>query len=183
NEAPDSRYWVEHLINKVDFKSAAALLPQNSRLNFVEIGPGASTLVAVNDSLNLTDSLLLRSLNVKKGERTEDYFFYDSFCKLYQSGINIKWDAILEGYAYPNRLPGQKFMHKSYWMAGINAERLSEFANPSTGATVYRNAEKWLDTDIYNLSWKETSAPTQVPLSKELNWILIGESGNLTENL
>src|SRR5690606_9645101 len=123
--------WTEHLLNTVNFKAAANLLPKEGNLHFIEIGPGASTLVAVNDTLNLSDALLLRSLNIKKGERTEDYFFYDSVGKLYQTGINIKWDAIFEGTAYPDRLPGQKFMHKSYWMAGIDAERLAEFANPS----------------------------------------------------
>lgn len=188
DEAPNADYWVEHLLNTVNFKTAVNLLPKDDSIHFIEIGPGASTLVAVNDTLSLTNAMLLRSLNVKKGDRTEDYFFYDSIGKFYQSGINIKWDAIVEGRAYPDRLPGQKFMHKSYWMAGIDAERLSEFATPSQGATVYTPAvsnDETLVTDTYRLKWKEVSdfAQKSVSLAKDTNWIIIGESNAFVESL
>lgn len=186
HKAPTADYWVEHLLNTVNFKVAASLLPKEDSIHFIEIGPGASTLVAVNETLGLTNAMLLRSLNVKKGDRTEDYFFYDSVCKLYQSGINIKWDAIAEGNAYPNRLPGQKFMQKSYWMAGVNAERLSEFASPSSGGTVHNSiAVETSVTDTYRLKWKEVpdSAQPGVSLSKDTNWIIIGESNAFVENL
>ncbi len=187
HEAPNADYWVEHLLNTVNFKAAVDLIPKDASIHYVEIGPGASTLVAVNDTLNLVNVMLLRSLNVKKGDRTEDYFFYDSVCKLYQSGINIKWDAITEGHAYPDRLPGQKFMHKSYWMAGIDAERLSEFASPLQGGTVYKPAvvDEGSITDTYRLKWKEISDSVQknITLSKDTNWIIIGESNPFVENL
>ncbi len=187
HEAPNADYWVEHLLSTVNFKAAVSLVPKDANILYLEIGPGASTLVAVNDTLNLTNAMLLRSLNVKKGDRTEDYFFYDSVCKLYQSGINIKWDAITEGQAYPDRLPGQKFMHKSYWMAGIDADRLSEFAYPSQGGTVYKPAisNEECVTDTYRLKWKEISDSVQKNsnLSKDTNWIIIGESHAFTENL
>ncbi|WDF57262.1 type I polyketide synthase [Mucilaginibacter sp. KACC 22063] len=179
NEAPDADYWVGHLLGTINFKAAVEQLPKDELIHFIEIGPGASTLVAANETLHLKDALMLRSMNFRKIERTEDHFLFDSLGKLYQAGADIKWGAVLEGDIYPSEIPGQKFIQQSYWMEGVNAAKLAEFATPSARSkTVNQPVEIKTDAGIYSFQWKDAG---QIPLNTEkqqadVSWIIVGET-------
>lgn len=183
-EAPDAGYWTEQLRNTVQFAGAAAQLIDEGLLHFIEIGPGASTLVAVRESIGAAKSLLLRSLNIKKGDRTESYFLLDSIGKLYTSGMRINWDVILKGKLRAGQLPGQQFMHQPYWLKGMDPNDFANVVSPG------KNNNKAADNTAhwhYKLEWNSIGALPEPssgdPAGRLYNWIVVGAATPLTQAL
>nr|WP_020406515.1 type I polyketide synthase [Hahella ganghwensis] len=187
NSVPNADHWCDHLRHTVLFEDAVEKLDQEQDWAFLEIGPGASTLAAVRENLPNYKGLLLRSLNIKKGDRTELFYFLDSLGRLYQAGIDIHWENILYGRFCPELIPGQKFTHQSYWIKGFNAEALSAFAKSED---VQRPPERETvkQPGHYKLSWVENSSSLSLNVDALLkqnadNWLIVGEPGKLTERV
>jgi acyl transferase domain-containing protein/acyl-CoA synthetase (AMP-forming)/AMP-acid ligase II/surfactin synthase thioesterase subunit/acyl carrier protein/NADP-dependent 3-hydroxy acid dehydrogenase YdfG len=181
-ETPDAAYWVGHARNTVHFQEAANVLAPDIT-HFIELGPGSSTLMAVKESLPGRETVLLRTLNFKKGDRTEGYFFLEAVCQAYCAGIPVRWDTLLKGAFSPALIPGQQFMHQPYWIEGLNAQQLSAFATPghqAPAATLTRELH-------YDLQWVNTGALPDVQLEeelkKEVNWIVVGPPGAFVASL
>lgn len=195
-KAIPAEHWVQHLRNAVLFAQAAEKLPVGQEtIHFVEIGPGASTLAAINDHLQLKNALLLRSMLQKKGSRTEEYYFLDSLGKLYEAGYAIHWEPVLGKNSFPSQIPGYAFSNQSYWVNGIDASKLSAFATNyysnntdlSTPAELPALHEPAKPSIHYELAWNSTGKlpafDLSEALSKEVNWIIIGEAAPLTESI
>lgn len=181
--APDARHWVSHLRNKVNFEKAARSLAIDRAWNFIELGPGSGTLLAVSESMDCSNSLLLRTLNFKKGDRTEMYFVMDSLGQLFRSGLNLDLSPVLKGGFHPHLIPGQTFKHASYWMEGLTAEKLSAFA---TSGKSLPEETRYKTNLHYHLPWVEAASHTElVPLAnvKDANWIILGDNGELAREV
>ncbi|WP_198315754.1 type I polyketide synthase [Chitinophaga tropicalis] len=182
-DVPDADYWVAHLRHTVEFYEAAQVISTLDIAHFIEVGPGSSTLVAINDSGCKSESLL-RTLNIKKGDRTEGYFLLDALCQLYRKGVNIRWEPLLTGNFQPSLIPGQKFEHRSYWLEGLNAERLSAFASPEK---IPAPAQLPQSDYHYQVTWKDSGALPAAGLESALeepaNWLVIGAAGSMTTTL
>ncbi|OZG72744.1 hypothetical protein BTA51_14570 [Hahella sp. CCB-MM4] len=187
NSRPDADHWCDHLRHTVLFEDAVAKLDQNQDWAFLELGPGASTLAAVRENLPNCKGLLLRSLNIKKGDRTELFYFLDSLGKLYQSGMDIRWENLLYGRFCPELIPGQKFMHQSYWIKGFNAEALTAFAKAEDGqlSLGHKTASQ---PGHYKLDWVGDDSRLGLDADVFLkqnpdNWLIVAEPGRLTDRL
>lgn len=181
-EAPDAAYWARHLRNTVQFANAVEQLKTEGPLHFIEIGPGASTLAALRECTGDTKSLLLRSLTFKKGDRSESFYFLDSIGKLYAAGLPINWEVILPGQCRPEMVPGQVFLHRPYWMQGmdpskfasaVSASPLPLSPNKSSGKLHY----KLTSTAIANLP----TLTSAVEGTEGTNWIIVGENEELIQ--
>jgi acyl transferase domain-containing protein/acyl-CoA synthetase (AMP-forming)/AMP-acid ligase II/surfactin synthase thioesterase subunit/acyl carrier protein len=183
-EAPDADYWTDHMRNTVQFGAATEHLKQEKSIHFIEIGPGATTLVAVRENLGASDSLLLRSLNIKKGERTESYFFLDTIGKLFEQGFSIRWDALLSGNFLPHLLPGQQFMHEPYWIKGITAQDFSAFASSANHPKPkVRSQSDWHYTMEWIAKGELPGPPVKDAETRVFNWLVVGPASPLIDAL
>ena len=182
-EAPNADHWVNHLRKTVQFSKAADILALEEISNFLEIGPGAGTLVAVRECLNRLDLVLLRTLNQPKAGRTEYYHFLDSVGQLYQAGWTVHWKTLIQGNKYPQRIPGVVFNLQRYWVKGLEAENISAFAgpiyNPNFKPVVPINEPNIDSTIHYGLSWLKKgklTLPEEIEdLRNNISWIILGE--------
>lgn len=191
NSAPNTDHWKRHMRNTVRFSEAVSLLEKEEIRHYAEIGPGASTLVAVRECLNQKDLVLLRSLNIPKGGRSETRYFYDSLSKLYQEGWDIFWQALLNGKKKPHSIPGLSFNRQSYWIKELKAENIAAFAGPVYN-TDYVKAEvkPEIATQFnlhYDLDWVERGALpdplTITELRKNTSWIILGRDTPVLQTL
>jgi acyl transferase domain-containing protein/acyl-CoA synthetase (AMP-forming)/AMP-acid ligase II/surfactin synthase thioesterase subunit/acyl carrier protein len=184
-EAPDADYWTDHLRQPVLFGQATMHLGGTGPTHFIEIGPGATCLVSVRENLKPANSLFLRSLNVKKGERTESYFFLDAICQLYRRGRAIHWQPILTGESVSSLLPGLPFIQQRYWMKGISIDDFAVFATPASRPAISAtdSQKDW----HYQMEWVDAGAPSEPAAGKgttrKFNWLIVGPSGPLLEAL
>ncbi|MCH7410672.1 AMP-binding protein [Belliella sp. DSM 111904] len=190
-QAPNAGHWVDHLRNTIQFSSAAKLLENEEVNHFLEIGPGASTLVAIKECISKKDLVLLRSMNIPKGGRTESVHFFDSIGKLYQDGWTVHWHTLLHGKKYPEMIPGIVFNHKSYWVKGLEAENISAFAGPiynsSFGQVTTESDEKINSNIHYDLTWvkkgKITISEKSEDVRTNVSWIILGENSPALQTL
>ena len=179
-EAPGAEHWVRHLRQPVLFAPALAGLG-DTPLDFVEIGPGASALAGARETLGRKEALYLRTLNPKKGERTESFFLLDALCRLYERGAAVDWSPVLSGTARPELLPPQVLERKRYWIKGVTAKDFSAFApNAAPHApTTTSPGQNW----HYTLAWREIggiTAPDQ-GAGRVPDWLVVGAPGALTQ--
>ncbi|MFB6456399.1 SDR family NAD(P)-dependent oxidoreductase [Chitinophaga sp. Hz27] len=182
--APDAEYWVKQTRQAVNFRQALMLLAEERIREFVEIGPGGNTLLAVSETIDCSNAQLLRTLNFRKGDRTEAYFLLEAICKMYTAGAQIHWEQVMRGQAVPAAIPGQAFQHKRYWLEGLSPEQLTAFAMPSQQPRTTRQTFK---NSFYQINWNPAgSIASAIPeelLHKKINWIIAAPSGNITQQL
>lgn len=192
------KHWGDHLRNAVLFSQAAEKLPiKEETVHFIEIGPGASTLAAINDHLQLKNTLLLRTMLQMKGARKENYYFLDSLGKLYNTGYHLNWRPVLGNSYSPSKIPGYKFSTQSYWLKGMEASKLAAFAtnyysgesdNPVKNEPITLSEKEELPKEKslhYTFEWNKIGKLPLLDLSKEItndvNWIIVGEASPLLE--
>jgi acyl transferase domain-containing protein len=181
--APDADYWTDHLRQPVLFGQATMHLGGADPTHFIEIGPGATCLVSVRENLKPANSLCLRSLNIKKGERTESYFFLDAICQLYKRGRAIHWQPILTGQSVPGLLPGLPFIQQPYWMRGISIDDFAVFATPGLTPTISAT-DRQKDWHYQLVDAGSPSEPASGKgTTRKFNWLIVGPSGPLLEAL
>lgn len=183
-EAPDPDYWVNHLRYTVQFAKAVDQLAAENELHFIEVGPGASTLAALRECIGSTQSMLLRSLTFKKGDRSESFYFLDSIGKLYAAGFPINWEQILPGAFKPELVPGQLFMRQTYWLAGMD---VSKFASHASGFADKKTFSVPTSPLHYKLLWNEAGGLSELPIldagHQPGNWIVVGEKTAMLESI
>ncbi len=182
--APDADYWIRQTRQPVNFRQALTLLSSEKIREFVEIGPGGNTLLAVSETIDCSNAQLLRTLNFRKGDRTEAYFLLEALSRMYCAGANIHWEQVLQGRAFPTIIPGQAFQHKRYWLAGLSPEQLTAFADH---AQQLPKNEKVLRDCFYQIQWNPAGTiADDIPdelLRKKTNWIIAAPAGAVTTQL
>lgn len=175
-DAPNSAYWVRHMRDTVLFSPAMATL-KGEPLEFIELGPGASSLAGARETLGCKDALYLRTLNPKKGERTESYFLLETLCRLYERGVEVNWEPVTTGVVRANQVPGLTFRQRTYWIKDITPEDFSAF---SATSTLKDETADW----HYGLQWQPGPSLPSLPVeSKLMNWLIVGADDELTRSL
>jgi surfactin synthase thioesterase subunit/acyl carrier protein/NAD(P)-dependent dehydrogenase (short-subunit alcohol dehydrogenase family) len=186
--APSAVHWAKHLRDTVNFRKAALLLEKFSPKQIIEIGPGSGTLYSVSENLDCSGIALLRTMNFKKGDRTELYFVLDTLGQLFRSGMNLRPQAIPGGGNFPQLIPGLTFSQHSYWLEGLNAGAVSAFASHQANTTKMAETPPNKPKLHFDLQWEETdnSFADTIALNesvKDINWIVIGDGAPLAESL
>ena len=110
-EIATSNYWIQHILQPVQFAKSVEYL-ENQQVNiFLEIGP-KPTLIGIAKEI-LEGGLFLSSLNTRK----EDWRnILESLAQLYDRGIEINWQAVTQNYsAQKTSLPTYPFQRQRYW--------------------------------------------------------------------
>ena len=165
--APSAEYWGRHLRQTVLFETAIRAMGEPVTL--IEIGPGATSMALLSETIDIKSSLLLRSISRPKADRTETATLLDSISKLYCQGYAINWgDFYRSEKNHRIDLPPQGFNRKRYWIKDASWDKLSAF---SSDATPQANG----DAPLYQVQWRasplNTAASTQ---GESCNWIIIG---------
>ncbi|WP_212004529.1 type I polyketide synthase [Chitinophaga sp. HK235] len=182
--APDADYWIQQTRQAVNFRQALTLIAPESIREFVEIGPGGNTLLAVSETIDCSNTQLLRTLNFRKGDRTEIYFLLEALCRMYSAGAQIHWENILQGQAFPTQIPGQAFQHKRYWLEGLSSDHLTALADHTRQTRVSRQI---LRDCFYQIRWNPAGTiSADIPeelLREKINWIIAAPAGPVTDQL
>ncbi|SJN54914.1 Erythronolide synthase, modules 1 and 2 [Vibrio ruber DSM 16370] len=192
-EAPTAAHWVRHMRETVLFSDAVGHLAQDNVSNFLEIGPGTGTLVAVRECLTQPDLVLLRSLSPPKGGKTERAHFLESAGRLYEQGVDLIWQSLLAGEQKPDQIPGLVFDHQRYWLKGLEPENIAAFAGPIYGrhlpisSDASASAGRPVQPARYDLVWvKRQPVPHPedvVDLRTRLSWLLVGPDSAILQSL
>ncbi len=178
-DAPGVGYWADHLRQPVDFISACETLSSlHASYHFIEIGPGASTLVGLNENID-SDSLLLRTLTKPHNRRTEDHYLLDALGRLYERGYRINWELFFTHRSYPDRIPGYTFDRRPYRAPGLTAQDISrvmaqEAVAPAQPKGIHY-ATEWINIPA--------PAPAPVSISRQELWLLVGQDSLLITTL
>ncbi len=193
-QAPGTNHWVNHLRHTVQFTTSTQVLAAEGVTYFVEVGPGANTLLAVRECLDNPDLLLLRSLGAPKGKRKEYFHFLDSLGKLYEDGRTVHWQTLIQGTKRPEKIPGIVFDSQSYWVKGLEAENIAAFAGPiyqsdykPTPVSPAVNGHKNDPSIHYDLEWIQKGHLPPLEEIEEvrtnISWIVLGVDTPLLQTL
>ncbi|MCL1123236.1 type I polyketide synthase [Shewanella surugensis] len=183
--ATDPEYWVQHVRQPVKFSQALmTLMSPETKLAFLEVGPGRSLDSAVKQHIPAGESFVIQSsLPIAKEQATSLEHLSTSLASLWANGVTIPWARLHEGEVR-NRLslPGYPFQRKEF--------NLPKAKTTGTGAELGTlKALKQKKADIgdwfYIPSWKRVG---QSYLNKHVSteascWLIFTEEHALCESI
>jgi len=110
----DAHYWIDHILEPVDFYKGILFLEQEGVNAYLEIGPQATLLGLVKNCLPATNATFIPSLR----KNNEDHFvLLNAVSLFYKGNVKINW-ALLHSDHKRKRvvLPTYAFQRKSYWI-------------------------------------------------------------------
>ncbi len=114
-EILDSRYWSDHITNRVDFYNALESVENKRDIFMLEVGP-TSSLEALCKLIYGNSQDVACSVN-RTTEDTKQIM--DVMAKLYVAGLNINWNKVefdgIKTWNRTNLLPNYPFERASYW--------------------------------------------------------------------
>ena len=112
----NSKYWVEHLSNTVNFQAAIQAAKRQGINIFIEIGGDATLGGLANQCLNDEDILIVSSMRRESDNYTQ---LLTSIRALYMKGLNLDWSTFYKSYAAKKvKLPNYPFQKKELWREG-----------------------------------------------------------------
>jgi microcystin synthetase protein McyG len=108
-------YWLQHLLNTVQFHQGALFLQSLGCDTFIEIGPQPILSGIVQSSLSSSEPLTLPSL---RSGFSDWQVLLESLGKLYVRGAKIDWFSFDQDY-HPRRcaLPTYPFQKRQHWIS------------------------------------------------------------------
>ncbi|WP_379129605.1 beta-ketoacyl synthase N-terminal-like domain-containing protein [Paenibacillus sp. sgz500958] len=118
-EAADADYWVRHMLGTVRFKDAAVNLAKSNYKHFIEVGPGRTLSVFMQENLrNDEDCVLYQTLRDVKNSVNDSKFLGEFLKKAWISGLNIDFAKLYEHEVlFRIPLPTYPFEKKRHWIA------------------------------------------------------------------
>lgn len=122
----DPHYWLDHILEPVDFYRGVKFLDNEGVDAYLEIGPQATLLGLLKICLPQSKAALIPSLRKNSNDME---VISNAVAILYQGGISIRWNHFHKDHKR-NRviLPTYAFQRKSYWIEA-----------PKLGAQKYSN--------------------------------------------
>ena len=123
-------YWVRHVREAVRFADAARALHAAGARTFLEIGPRATLLSHVAETLTSSDLTLQASVHPREGEVRS---VLTALSGLFCGGARIDWRAFFEGKGRRVPLPAYPWQRQRYWLDAPRARRLPRTGHPLLG--------------------------------------------------
>ncbi|QUR67443.1 SDR family NAD(P)-dependent oxidoreductase [Mycobacterium spongiae] len=137
----DGSYWVEHVRKPVRFADGVAAVESLGAQVFIEVGPAAGLMTAVEQSLE-SDQALSTTMLVK--DRPEVDCVLAAVGQLFTQGVEVNWESVLGG-GRRVELPTYGFVHQRFWLPDLGAgpthlggAGLTGVEHPLLGALVER---------------------------------------------
>jgi acyl transferase domain-containing protein/acyl carrier protein len=178
-EATDSNYWARHLRQGVRFAEGIAELLKDSRVLFLEVGPGRTLSTLTKQQAS--GRVVLSSLSHPKDEQCDVAFLLNTLGKLWLAGVQIDWSGfythekhdLLKAAALRYRipLPTYPFERQRYWIEP--PEQLSN--NPQVTLDKKTDIADW----FYVPSWKRSVLPLAKLTGEQRCWLVFVDSCGL----
>ena len=111
NRIASSNYWIEHILQPVQFANSIRYLDKQQVNIYLEIGT-KPTLITMAQSI-LDKGLFVSSLNP---QQSDYHSILSCLARLYTTGIKINWHAVTQNYsANKISLPTYSFQRQRYW--------------------------------------------------------------------
>lgn len=117
DEATNPEYWIEQMLNTVQFDKAISEILKNPQTVLLEVGPGnvLSNLVKTNKSYS-SNHIAINVMKPSYYKRHEYRFLLESLSTLWENGVSIDWQAYYRGLDVRKvSLPTYPFERKKYW--------------------------------------------------------------------
>jgi acyl transferase domain-containing protein/surfactin synthase thioesterase subunit len=138
--APSVTYWQDHARMAVRFAEGIRALSEGGCRLFVEVGPGASSIMLGRECLPDVKAVWLASISRTKGELGT---LLESLARLYVAGCAIEWDAVNEGLARRRvPLPTYPFERRRYWLEESNPIGNFRYLSPEAKSVFQGLAEQ-----------------------------------------
>ncbi len=121
-EIASAEYWVDHVMQPVQFQAAIEHCQAQGVTNWLEIGPGR-TLIGM--AINMVPDAEAQWLCSLKPKQEDMVTLLETVAKLYCSGQNFNW-AELDGQRAPqlDGLPRYPFRGVRYWLRGQSEQSM-----------------------------------------------------------
>ena len=150
-----ARYWRDHLRKTVEFAAGLQTAQAIGSPLFLELG-AEPHLVALADANQLTHSGLVPSLS-KSAETGEWHKLLSAAALLYNSGIDLNWDAVADQRPYRKlSLPGYPFERRHHWFNAA-APPQQHFAEPLAVAASAQASMTPMHLDVANLATRQNA--------------------------
>jgi acyl transferase domain-containing protein len=109
-----AQYWVDHVREPVRFADSVQLLEAKGATRFVEAGPWAGLVAAIEGSLSTTTATVVSVLNK---DRPEVASVLSAAGRLFTSGVKVDWSAVFgDCGARTVPLPTYAFQRQRFWL-------------------------------------------------------------------
>ncbi|WP_150273103.1 type I polyketide synthase [Paenibacillus tepidiphilus] len=117
-EATDVNYWVRHMTGTVRFKDAAIQLARLDYKHYIEVGPGKTLSVFMQDNLQgYGDCQLYQVLRDVNHTGDDNRFMLDFVRKIWVNGLELNWsNYYAEEVLFRVPLPAYPFEKKRHWI-------------------------------------------------------------------
>uniref|UniRef100_A0A2P1CZH3 Type I polyketide synthase n=2 Tax=unclassified Phormidium TaxID=2609805 RepID=A0A2P1CZH3_9CYAN len=169
-----AEYWVNHIIQPVQFAKSITTLQELEYEIFVEIGPKPILLGMGRECLPENTGLWLASVRSSTPEWQQ---ILTSLAALYEAGITIDWSGFYR--EYPGNkvtLPNYPFQRERYWIESTTTHyQPSEFVSSEN--------QEW----CYELEWQEQERIEQItPKASQTspeNWLIFADKQGISQEL
>lgn len=165
-----SQYWVNHVVEPVEFAASIDYLSKQEYQIFLEIGSqptllGMGRLVLESDKSDNRFYYWLPSLRKDQDQWQQ---ILQSLAKLYSLGIAINWQGFTQDYPCQTitDLPTYPFQRQRYWLEGEKKKK-RESNDPN----------EW----FYQINWIQKSNPSATSIKPLAgNWLIFADQSKLS---
>ncbi|MCC6810691.1 MAG: SDR family NAD(P)-dependent oxidoreductase [Deltaproteobacteria bacterium] len=113
-------YWFDNLRRPVLFQRAIERLLDDGVTTFIELGPQATLLHAIGETLQARGPTLdARAICAGAREGDPEHAWLDALAAAYESGASIAWEASFPSGGVPVRLPAYPWQRERHWLAPV----------------------------------------------------------------
>jgi len=183
-EATDPAYWARHLRQAVRFSDAVVELLKDQSLVLLEVGPGQSLQLLVNQHTDgAAQRTVVSSMRRLQDQGSDSEFALRSLGQLWLANVRIDWSGF---YARERRqrvaLPTYPFERQRFWIEP-RSKSATDASQPMATAGKKPDIADW----FYMPSWKQ-SAPAPLLARNELltqppRWLVFMHEGGLGQEM
>ncbi len=166
-EIASSEYWVNHILQPVQFARGMATLYKQGERNFLEIGAKPILLGMARQMNHRQQGLYLPSLRPPKIDNQQ---ILQGLANLYVQGYKINWDNFASELNYQKiSLPTYPFQRQRYWIDESNK-------------AVNRQPNLNLDW-LYQVEWQIKNRIANIKPKTNHNWLILADKEGVGEQL
>lgn len=175
DEITQGDYWVNHIIQPVQFLDSIQYLFQENYNIFLEIGAKPILTGMANREWNQfpTNNHPKYWLSSLRENYEDNQIIFSSLAQLYALGAKINWDAVYPHQNYQRLLlPHYPFQRQRYWVE--NHYTLSRHTSLNTALKDY----------FYQINWQLSPLSTPCNLKENLlNWLIVTDKQGLGNSI
>ncbi|CAH8769907.1 non-ribosomal peptide synthetase/type I polyketide synthase [Paenibacillus dendritiformis] len=186
-EAADPDYWIRHLTDTVRFADGMALLAQEPRRLFIEIGPGQDlTLLARRHLGSGRDQRALNLVRPAQRGGSDSALLVNRIGRLWLHGQSIDWQAFHGEARAIVSLPSYPFARERYWPQASEGGLAAPGTGQGKGRPSSGKMGKQADMSdwFYVPTWKKTpAAPASLKGEAAGNWLVFADGAGLAADI